>query len=307
MPGLSWNGELEEGLRWPRLLGLGATVGLFAPAHHFDREEMAQGAELLKSWGLKVLIPKGLFQRRHYLAGDDAHRLAVISELMENPAVDGLMAVRGGYGCQRLLPRLAERWARWPDKPIFGFSDLTALHLARFQATGLVGFHSPMVVSLGKAEARERADAQSQADLKRALTSSDRSGQWLFSKRDILRPGSARGPLLGGNLTLVMALTSGPWRPDYRGAILLLEDVDEAPYSLDRLLTILRQSRIWSEAAGLVFGRFTRCGPTGEVNRLLKEAAEDFADRPVLFNAPFSHSRRNRLFPIGATALLEAI
>lgn len=306
MPDLSWNGEVEEGVRWPRSLGVGATVGLFAPAHHFDREEMSRGAELLKSWGLKVLVPKGLFQRRHYLAGDDAHRLAVISELMDNPEVDGLMAVRGGYGCQRLLPRLAERWPRWPAKPIFGFSDLTALHLARFQATGIIGFHSPMAVSLGKAETRDRADAQSQLDLRKALTGQDRSGHWIFSKRDILRRGSARGPLLGGNLTLVIALASGPWRPDYRGAIVLLEDVDEAPYSLDRLLTILRQSRIWTEAAGLVFGRFTRCGLTGEVNRLLREAAEDFSDRPVLFNAPFSHSRRNRLFPIGATAVLEA-
>lgn len=306
MPSLSWHGETKKGVRWPRPLEPGSTVGLFAPAHHFDREEMARGAELLKSWGLKVLVPKGLFQRRHYLAGDDTHRLGIISELMENPSVDGLMAVRGGYGCQRLLPHLAERWPRWPAKPIFGFSDLTALHLARFQATGLIGFHSPMVVSLGKAESRDRADAQSQADLRKALTSQDRSGTWVFSKRDVLVKGSVRGPLLGGNLTLVMALCSGPWRPDYRGAILLLEDVDEAPYSLDRLLTILKQSPIWSEAAGLVFGRFTRCGLTGEVNRLLREAAEDFSGRPVLYNAPFSHSSRNRLFPVGATAELEA-
>lgn len=306
MPSLSWNGELGKGVRWPGALGAGSTLGLFAPAHHFDRQEMTRGVEFLRSWGLKVLIPKGLYQRRHYLAGDDAHRLAVISELMENPAVNGLVAVRGGYGCQRLLPHLAERWPRWPAKPIFGFSDLTALHLARFQATGIIGFHSPMVVSLGKAETRERADAQSQIDLRRALTSPDRSGHWAFSKRDILRKGSARGPLLGGNLTLVVALASSPWRPDYRGAIVLLEDVDEAPYSLDRLLTILRQSQIWAEAAGLVFGRFTRCGLTGEVNRLLREAAEDFSG-PVLFNAPFSHSRRNRLFPIGATAQLEAV
>lgn len=305
MAGLYWNGELQDGFRWPEPLGPGATIGLFAPAHHFDRQEMERGADKLRSWGLEVLIPKGIFQRRNYLAGDDGHRLAIISSLMENPAVDGLLAVRGGYGCQRLLPALAERWPRWPAKPVFGFSDLTAFHLARLQITGVVGFHSPMLVSLGKAESRDQADPQSQEDLRRTLTTRDRSGHWAFSRRDILKPGRAQGPLMGGNLTLVLALACGPWRPDYRGAILLLEDVDEAPYSLDRLLAILRQSPIWNEAAALVFGRFTRCGPTGEVNRLLREAAAAFHG-PVIFNAPFSHADRNRLFPVGAAAILEA-
>ncbi len=303
---LSWSGETGPGVRWPAAIGPGATVGLFAPAHHFDREEMVRGAEVLRSWGVEVRIPKGLFRRQRYLAGDDAHRLEILAELMADDAVAGLVAVRGGYGCQRLLPGLAECWADWPAKPIFGFSDLTALHLARFQAAGVVGFHGPMVASLGKADARERADAPSQADLRKALLTADRSGGWTCSPRDVLRPGRARGPLLGGNLTLVTALAASPWRPDFTGAILLLEDVDEAPYCLDRLLTILRYSPIWAEAAGLVFGGFNRCGPPEEVNRLLREAAGEFPGRPVLRHAPFGHSSRNRLFPVGATAVLEA-
>jgi len=306
MPGLSWSGETESGIFWPNPLGPGSTVGLFAPAGNFDRQEMARGVELVTSWGLKVLIPKGLHRHCGYLAGDDAHRLGIMAELMADPAVDALMAVRGGYGCQRLLPRLAKKWSSWPAKPIFGFSDLTALHLARFQAAGLIGFHSPMIISLGRGEPTERADIQSQADLKKALTSSERSGRWVFSQRDVYKKGRARGPLLGGNLTLVVALASGPWSPDYRGAIVLLEEVGEIPYRLDRLLTTLKQSRLWSEASGLVFGRFTSCGLTGEVNGLLREAADDFWDRPVLFNAPFGHSPRNRLFPLGATAELDA-
>lgn len=306
MPSLSWNGETESGICWPNPLKPGSTVGLFAPAHCFDRGEMVRGAELVKSWGLKVMIPKSLNLRRRYLAGDDAHRLGIISELMDDPMVDALMAVRGGYGCQRLLPRLAEKWPLWPAKPFFGFSDLTALHLARFQAAGQIGFHSPMVVSLGKEDPRKKVDTQSQADLKKALTGSGQCGRWVFSPRDILKKGRARGPLLGGNLTLVIALASGPWNPDYRGAILLVEEVGEPAYRLDRLLTTLRQSPLWSGASGLVFGRFTQCGLPVEVNRLLREAADDFSDRPVLFNAPFGHSSRNRLFPVGATAELDA-
>jgi muramoyltetrapeptide carboxypeptidase len=283
----------------------GAAIGLFAPAHAFDRGEMERGAAMLRSWGLTVKIPKKLGRRDRYLAGDDAHRLAVLAELMEDESVDGLMAVRGGFGCQRLLPALAPLWSRWPAKPIFGFSDLTALHLARFQASGVAGYHAPMVVSLGKAAPGQLADRPSQADLRRALTSGDRSGGWAFAPRDILKPGHAEGPLLGGNLTLLTALASGPWLPDFTGAILLVEDIDEPPYRLDRLLTTLRQSPIWERAAGLVFGAFTRCGPPAEVRRLLKEAAADFAG-PVLCRAPFGHEARNRLFPIGALAELKA-
>lgn len=300
-PSLAWNGQTPPGAVWPNALAPGSAIGLFAPAHPFDREEMQKGAKLLQSWGLKVKIPKNLFRRDHYLAGDDEHRLAVFSELMLDGEVDGLIAVRGGYGCQRLLPHLAPLWHHWPAKPVFGFSDLTALHLARFKASGVIGFHAPMTVSLGKISPAQAADRASQADLRQALTSGGRSGRWTFSGRDALKSGLASGPLLGGNLTLAAALLSGPWLPDMTGAILMLEDVDEPAYRLDRLLITLRHSPVWKQAAGLVFGIFTRCGSRTEVDRLLREAADDF-DGPVLRNAPFGHGPRNRLFPVGALA-----
>ncbi len=302
---MTWQGP-RAGWRWPETPGPGARVGLFAPAHRFDRGELERGAGLLRSWGFEVLIPRGLNQKFHYLAGTDRHRLEVIGQLMADESVKALVAVRGGFGCQRLLPPLAELWARWPDKPIFGFSDLTALHLARLAAGGPVGFHSPMAVSLGKSEAAALADRRSREDLKQALMNGARSGGWTFSSQQVLRPGRARGPLLGGNLTLLTALLSSPWLPDCQGAILTLEEVDEPPYRLDRLLTILRQSPVWTKASALVFGRFTRCGPPAEVRRLIHEAAEDFPGRPVLINAPFGHLSRNRLFPVGAAGLVEA-
>lgn len=302
-PTLTWNGSTLPGVVWPTSLAPGATIGFFAPAHTFDRDEVRRGAALLRSWGLEVKIPQELFRRCRYLAGADEHRLGILTELMEDDAVNGLMAVRGGYGCQRLLPALAPLWAKWPAKPIFGFSDLTALHLARFKASGVIGFHSPMAVSLGKESPATMVDRLSQADLRRALTTNERSGRWTFAAADVLRPGRASGPLLGGNLTLVTALLASPWLPDVAGAILLLEEVDEAPYRLDRLLVTLRQSQIWKRAAGLVFGRFTKCGSPAEVGRLLREAAADF-DGPVLRNAPFSHGSRNRTFPLGAAAEL---
>ncbi len=304
---LSWDGKPGPGFSWPRASGPGARLGLFAPAHHFDRGECERGAAVLRSWGLEVVRPRGLFTRRHYLAGSDEHRLALFEELMADDRVDGLVAVRGGYGCQRLLPRLTERWAAWPAKPIFGFSDLTALHLARLAAAGTIGFHAPMVVSLGKADPAHGIDLPSRNEFRRVLLASGpRAGGWTFPGRSVWRSGRVQGPLLGGNLTLVTALLASPWLPDFTGAILLLEEVDEPPYRLDRLLTILRQSPVWRQAAGLVFGGFTRCGSPAETARLLKEAAADF-NGPVVAGAPFSHGARNRCFPLGAMAVLEAL
>lgn len=305
MPFLAWSGRNHGRALWPKPLGPGATVGLFAPAHHFDRGDMERGTETLKSWGLNVYQPRGLFQRKKYLAGDDAHRLAIMDELMADERVEALVAVRGGYGCQRLLPALAERWPIWPLKPIYGFSDLTALHLARLKASGVIGFHSPMVVSLGKLEKTSRADNISQDDLRKSLSGSKRSGGWDFSPRQVLNKGRAKGPLLGGNLSLMAALLASPWLPDFEGAILMLEDVGEPAYCLDRLLLSLRQSQIWQKAGGLVFGGFSGCASPAEVNRLIKEAASDF-NGPAVLGGPFSHQSRNRLFPVGAWAVLDA-
>ncbi|MDR2725791.1 MAG: LD-carboxypeptidase [Candidatus Adiutrix sp.] len=303
VPRLQWSGETDPGVIWPAAPGPGQVWGLFAPAHHFDRQEFDQALIRLKTWGLKVSVPANIFRRARHLAGSDECRLEVMEELMADPAVGGLWAVRGGSGCQRLLPNLASRWAAWPPKPILGFSDLTALHLARLRAAGVIGWHGPMVAALGRAGAR--LEGASLAALKAALFSQARAGGWGFSPRDVLRPGLARGPLLGGNLCVLIHLLESSWLPEAAGAILLVEEVDEAPFRLDRLLTTLRQSRLWGVLGGLVFGRFTRCGSPAAVRALLRETAEAFPG-PVLMNAPFGHGRFNRAFPLGALAELSA-
>jgi muramoyltetrapeptide carboxypeptidase len=294
---LSWGGGAA---RWPNRLEPGATLGLFAPAGPFDEQKLERGLETARSWGFTVKAPRGLFRSAHkYLAGTDRERLALMTALMEDESVAGLWAARGGYGCLRLLPALAERWADWPPKPIIGFSDLTALHLARLKCAGVIGCHGPMGVSLAQ------ADRISREDLKASLLAPNRRAAWAFTEADILKKGAAAGPLIGGNMCLIVSLLAGPWRPDFEGAILMLEEVGEPAYRLDRLLTTLRQSPLWRQAGGLVFGGFARCGPPMAVKRLLREAADDF-DGPVLCRAPFGHGRLNRFFPIGAPAVLKA-
>ena len=307
-PRLHWSGQAAPGAVWPAPPGPGQAWGLFAPAHHFDREEFELALNRLKTWGLAVKYPPEIFRRSRHLAGSDEHRLEIMAELMGDPEVGGLWAVRGGSGCQRLLPGLAARWPAWPPKPILGFSDITALHLARFKAAGVIGWHGPMVAALGRIRpglSGPGLDKASLADLKAALFSPDRAGGWEFSPKDVLRPGRVRGPLLGGNLCLLVHLLDSPWLPEPTGAILMIEDVDEVPYQLDRLLISLRQSRLWENLGGLVFGRFTRCGSSAVVKNMLRETAEAFSG-PVLMNAPFGHGRLNRVFPLGAMAELSA-
>ncbi len=284
------------------LLSQGATLGLFAPSHTFDRAELKRGKEVLSSWGFTLKEAPDLCRQDRYLAGDDAHRFASIKILMEDDTVDALVAVRGGYGCQRLLPLLAPCWDKWPAKPIFGFSDLTALHLARYQKTGAIGYHSPLVANLGSSTSAP--NATSVRDF-RAKLSGKSLGKWSFAAKNILQQGQAQGPLLGGNLSLLVSLLASPWLPDFKGSILLLEDVGEVPYRLDRLFTILRQSPIWRVAKGLVLGSFTACGPqSSSVRHILLEAAADF-DGPVVWRAPFGHAPQNRTFPVGALGNLE--
>lgn len=312
---LSWNGERLRNTCWPDAIKPGDTIGIFAPSHSFDPDEAERGAKLLRSWGFAVKIPETIFKKHRYFAGTDEERLAVMEELMADKSVAALMAVRGGFGCQRLLPFLESRWKNWPAKPILGFSDVTALHLARLKATGIIGYHTPMLVSLGKADPAAELDRHSQEDLKNLLSTNENAARfkkfigrhavyWDFTPKDVLRPGHTKGPMIGGNLTLFTALLSSPWLPDLTGAILMLEEIAEPGYKLDRLLTTLRQSPIWSKVAALVFGHFTDCGPRQDISAMLKELAADFPG-PVLINAPFGHEARNRVFPVGAMAELE--
>lgn len=287
----------KAGLCWPQPVKKGEALGVFAPSGHFDPQRVAKGLGVLLDMGFSYKLPPDLDSRQDYLAGTDQHRLSTMRALMEDPQVGALVAVRGGYGAMRLLPELRKMWKKWPGKAIVGFSDLTALHLARFKATGLIGGHGPVLNSLAE------LDYQSQADFAAFLRNPAGSFKWTFRQGQIRQKGEARGPLLGGNLTLLAHLLAGPYLPDFTGAILLLEDVGEESYRLDRLLTGLTQSRLWSKISGLVLGGFTDCGDQALVERILDDRLKNFKG-PVVFGAPFGHGQVNRIWPLGATAQL---
>jgi muramoyltetrapeptide carboxypeptidase len=219
---------------------------------------------------------------RAYLAGTDETRLMGILEMMDNPGVSELLAVRGGFGAMRLLKELAPFWHVFPrNKPIVGFSDVTALHLARLKATGTGGWHAPNLTTFARLHPDET---------RRAIASMRGENQrpWEIAPCDVLALGGTTGPLVGGNLTVFATLWGSPYCPGTEGALLLLEDVNEQPDAIDRLLTSLWLRRAFKGIRGLVFGEFVDCGDQKELRAVLEDFVRE-ARVPAVMNAPFGH------------------
>lgn len=286
----------------PVFLPPGRRLGIFSPAGPGDDSDLRLSIKVLEDLGYKVARRHERFEStRHYLAGSDRDRAKSLTSFWKMNSVDAFLSRRGGYGCQRLLPALGD-WSGAPDgKPVIGFSDLTALHLARFKFRGVGGWHTDMADSIHNLPPPE---------LKAFLDGLSGRGprEWRFPKGDVMRTGRRaikRGPVLGGNLSTICALLGTPWLPSFNGAILMLEDVNEKDYRLDRLFSTLCLSSAIDDVSGLVFGSFTGCGLKGLVNELLREAAGRLPSGvPVVKEAPFGHFTRNWPWWVGETAEL---
>ncbi|MFU8819858.1 MAG: S66 peptidase family protein [Desulfurivibrio sp.] len=285
----------------PPPLRRGDTIGIFAPAGPVT--DGGKGAEaglgLLHEAGFKTRLQTGLTGRRQgYLAGDDQERTRELHDLWRDPEIKALLALRGGYGCLRLLERLDWGLLAGPRKMVIGFSDLTILHTAMQRHAGLVTLHGPMLSTLAG------NDRESIHSFFQAL-----GGEWPAVVRpaglEILRFGRARGPLIGGNLTCLSHLPGTGWEPPLDGAILLLEDVGEAPYRLDRALTHLALAGWLQRVAAIILGSFKDCGAVEEVWQRTMELT---ANRPIPIwaNFPSGHGRRNLTLPLGAEADLDS-
>lgn len=294
----------------PRPVPPGATIGIIAPASPSDANSLAAGVARLHAWGYRTLVDEQVLQRRGYLSGSDQDRAAAFNRVWANPEVDAVICARGGYGCMRILPEIDWELIRRNPKFFCGFSDITALHLAIARETGLITFHGPMVAAPGDAE------EYNGQGLLRALRSSDPLGPipWpddeAAPKPVALRPGTAEGPLVGGNLTLLAAMLGTPWEPDLDGAILLVEDVDEEPYRVDRMLTQLRLAGKLQRVAGILFGDSPSCEPAPgrESLSLLEVLTDRLADLqvPILYGFPCGHTAYRATLPLGVRARLDA-
>lgn len=289
-------------MRLPPLLSAGARVALVAPAGPLrGPEELDNSVANARSLGWEPIPGANVLARHDYLGGTDAERLQDLNAALADDRIDAVWCVRGGYGAMRLLPHVD--WASLTRRPraLIGFSDVTALHAAASTRCGLVTYHGPT--------ARGALTDFSRNSLTRAVTEGrDPCGPAEAART--VRGGRAHGRLVGGNLALLAALAGTSYAPDYRGALLVLEDIGEPAYRIDRMLTQLRLSGVLSQIAGLVVGHFTEPAPGHELSPhsldVLVEEAADIAGVPAITGVPVGHIDDQWTIPLGATAYLDA-
>jgi muramoyltetrapeptide carboxypeptidase len=288
-------------LAMPSPLGAGARVALIAPAGPLAGPSDVANAEAnARALGWEPVVARHALGRYGYFAGTDAERLRDLQAALDDPSIDGVWCLRGGYGTMRLLPALDRDVLRARPRALIGFSDITALHAA-WQAAGLVSFHGPV--------ARNPLGPFSAQSMRRAvIDGSDSAGH--AAEAVCVREGVAEGRLLGGNLALVAALVGTPWALSFRDAIVVLEDVHEATYRMDRMLVQLRLAGAFDGCRGLVFGQCTDCPDSSEDGRrslhdLVAELAADLGV-PALLGVPVGHIAEQWTLPFGAVATLDA-
>ena len=297
----------------PSRLREGDLVAVVSPAGPTRPDRLEAGVEVLESWGLRVRVEPAREASESWLAGDDAHRAATFAGAWADPDVAAVWTSRGGFGTQRMLDLVDwDTLARTTPKLLVGFSDVTALHQAVATRWGLATVHGPGVAALadGAPEAVEQARALvmdggpltlhgTPAHSHPATTAPTTSAP------DTNAPATAEGTVTGGNLAVLASCVGTPLvRPAAHG-IALLEDVGEAPYRLDRLITQLLRSGWFDDVRGVALGDFTRCGAPGEADSLLLDRLAPLGV-PIVTGLPVGHVPGNRALPLGVHARLDA-
>ena len=281
---------------WPRPLAPGSVVRVVAPAGPVDEGRLTAGIEILQSWGFRVQLGDHVHavdERLSYLAGADAQRAGDLTAAWTDPAVAAVWAARGGYGSQRMVDRLDWDALRTAGpKHLVGFSDVTALHGRLGRELAQVTVHGPGVTAVGQLQ-----DAGTAASLRRLLTEPPTAGQGLAEGRTLVA-GEAAGRLWGGNLTL-LAGDAGVEPPPADDVILVIEDVSEAAYRVDRLLTQLLRSGLLDRVRGVLVGD-VGAGAPAVTDRLGDQGV------PTVVEAPVGHGERNLALPLGARVRLDA-
>ncbi len=296
----------------PRALRPGATVAILAPASPAGPHEVQEAVRLLRSFGCRVRLGATVqAATRRYLAAPDEVRAQELMEHVADPTVDAILCARGGYGVMRLLPFLDWELFRHHPKPIIGFSDITALLVAITSRARLVTYHGPVAVST--------FDAFTVRSLRRTLWVPDAlEGPWRLHDPswEVLSPGVACGPLMGGNLSLLVATLGTPYEVDTRGAVLFLEDIGEEPYRVDRMLTQLLLAGKLQQCVAVLLGHFRAPWRQGRIPGssipgqppLIDVVRERLGGLgiPILAGLPLGHVRSKLTLPLGVWAEVNA-
>lgn len=285
---------------YPPILKRGGTIGIVAPAKPIEEQTLAFCVDQLHKRGFKTKVAPNAVIKHGIFAGDEPFRAQSFMECWCDPEVDAVWCAHGGYGCTPLLDHLDFAKLQRCPKVFIGMSDVTALHAALARRCGLVTFLGP---TLGYLFAEHR--------LKHLPFSEDALWQTvmehppLFTNFEVLKGGKARGRLAGGNLALITALIGTPWQLETRGKILVLEDVNEPPYRIDRMLCQLKQGGFLEDVAGVVLGSWQDC--EGDDFSLSDVFARYFSEAkyPVVSGFPTGHIPQQVTLPLNAEAELS--
>ncbi|MBI2620197.1 MAG: LD-carboxypeptidase [Ignavibacteriales bacterium] len=295
----------------PPRLRKGDVIGLVSPASApSSPDKIEKSTQYLEHLGYRVKIGKHVMDEVGYLAGRDEDRTSDLNEMFRDRSVRAIIAVRGGYGTPRILRRIDFQAVKRDPKIIVGYSDLTSLQLALFRKTGLITFSGPMA----GVEMWNDIDPYTEEHFWKVITSTTKIGL-LENPPDVpLRShgrGKGSGRLMGGNLSCLMSNHGTPYAADYRKAVLVVEDVDEAPHRVDRMFAQLRNAGVFKTITALLLGCFTDCHPPDPskphltIDQVLAEVIES-SPVPVLSNLQYGHIPRKLTLPIGSRTRVSA-
>jgi len=292
----------------PPMLKPGDTLGIVAPASPAADERREKAKQAVEELGFQVKLGRSCFFKWGYLAGPDEVRAADINSMFLDPQIKGLICLRGGYGGLRLLKLLDYGRIRANPKVFVGYSDITALHIAINQKSGMITFHGPMAAS----DMAEGFDPFSRASLLQAIMTAEAPGEIRNPGNEpfgCLVPGICSGRIIGGNLSVLVSTLGTPYEIDTKDKILLLEDIDEKPYRIDRMMAQLALAGKLRDAGGLVLGSWRNCQADPNESQTLAEVFADIlvaANRPTIYNAAIGHSSPMITIPLGSKCCLNA-
>ncbi len=296
--------------KFPRTLHPGATIGILSPSSPVSAEVVARGSALWKERGYRVVVAEHALDthpHNSYLAGQDEARASDLNAFFAREDIDAIHCAGGGYGSMRLLDKLDWEQIRQNPKVFIGYSDITSLHIAIARKAGFVTFHGAMLATLLRSREEIRSVFWQMLEDPRpfgTLPTRD-------LKIETLVPGTVEGRLMGGCLTLLAHACGSPYAPDLRGKIVLIEDVGEAVYRLDRYLTQLWNAGHLQKAAGFVIGSVTnwRKNEENPERNTPENLWHDFftaLGKPTIYGFPFGHEANPLILPLGVKARLDA-
>ena len=299
----------------PKALKKGDTIGLTAPGGFIVKEDLEEAVKSLERLGFKTYYRDNVLFRYGYFAGTDKERAEDLMHMFTCNSVDAIMCVRGGYGSNRVLDLLDFETIRQHPKALIGYSDITSLINAFYQKLSLVGFHGPVAISdfndftihsfekvLMSAKKHYKYSNKREKDKDEDVT---------FNQYTIV-DGQAQGVLVGGNLVMLETLIGTDYEPDFTDKIVFLEEVDEKPYRIDRIITHLMMATNLNKAAGVVLGVFKACvideEEKDESFNLRQVLTERFISIgiPCFYGMPFGHVRNKITLPVGIKARMDA-